>query len=81
MEGDAVTAGWESLGDWLYDQARELGHIVKPAPRPVPVPSLDKSRVMPFEELREKLLKRHEEGAEPMQVLDARGEGRWKGKD
>lgn len=36
-----MTAGWESLGDWLSDQARELGHLVKPRPRPVGVPSLE----------------------------------------
>ena len=46
-----------------------------------PVPTMDKSKVLSFEELKEALLKRHEEGAEPLQVLDARGEGRWKGKD
>jgi thiosulfate/3-mercaptopyruvate sulfurtransferase len=55
-------------------------------PQPVervtyPVPELDKSKILSFEQLKEKLEQRHDEGAEPLQVLDARSEGRWKGKE
>lgn len=46
-----------------------------------PVPTLDSSKVISFKELKEKFVTRDEEGAAPLQVLDARSEGRWKGKD
>ncbi|KIW01551.1 hypothetical protein, variant [Verruconis gallopava] len=55
-------------------------------PQPVeavtyPVPTLDSSKVMTFEELKAKLEKRDDPDAEPLQILDARSEGRWKGKE
>lgn len=55
-------------------------------PQPVdavtyPVPTLDSSKVMSFEELKATLEKRTKEDPQPVQVLDARSEGRWKGKE
>ncbi len=55
-------------------------------PRPVnevdyPVPSLDTSKVVAFEEVREIAREQGFEGAEEVQILDARSLGRWKGTD
>lgn len=46
-----------------------------------PVPQLDKSRVISFEEVREIAKDYKKEGAEEIEILDARSEGRWKGTD
>jgi thiosulfate/3-mercaptopyruvate sulfurtransferase len=59
----------------------ETGEPQPVEPVTYPVPVLDKSKVLSFEELKEKLEKRHDEDAEPLQVLDARSEGRFKGKE
>jgi thiosulfate/3-mercaptopyruvate sulfurtransferase len=61
--------------------ATETGDPQPVQPVTYPVPALDKSKVMSFEELKEKLEQRANEDAEPLQVLDARSEGRWKGKE
>ncbi|KAF2003892.1 thiosulfate sulfurtransferas-like protein [Amniculicola lignicola CBS 123094] len=46
-----------------------------------PVPELDKSRVVAFEEVREIARELGKEGAEDVQILDARSKGRWEGVD
>lgn len=46
-----------------------------------PVPKLDRSKVESFEELKARIKEQGKDGAEPVQVLDARSEGRFKGKD
>lgn len=46
-----------------------------------PVPELDKSKVVAFEEVREIAKEHGLEGAEEVQILDARSLGRWKGVD
>lgn len=46
-----------------------------------PVPELDKSKVVAFEEVKEVAKDHNKEGAEGVQILDARSLGRWKGVD
>lgn len=46
-----------------------------------PVPELDKSKVAAFEEVKEIVKDLGKEGAEEVQVLDARPAGRWAGTD
>ena len=46
-----------------------------------PVPELDKSKVVLFEEMKERALERGKEGAEDIQLLDARSQGRFDGTD
>lgn len=46
-----------------------------------PVPELDRSQVVDFEEVREIAKEQGKEGAEEVQILDARSLGRWKGID
>lgn len=46
-----------------------------------PVPELDKSKIMSYEELKERLQEQGKEGAEPIIVLDARSKGRFDGTD
>jgi len=46
-----------------------------------PVPSIDKSKVIAFEELKEKVQEHGKKDAEQIQVLDARSSGRWEGSE
>src|SRR5690242_5833978 len=46
-----------------------------------PVPKLDTAKVVAFEEVREIAKEQGLEGAEEVQILDARSLGRWKGTD
>ncbi|KJX97815.1 thiosulfate sulfurtransferase like protein [Zymoseptoria brevis] len=46
-----------------------------------PAPEQDKSRVIAFEEVKELAQDLNKEGHEEVQILDARSEGRWRGKD
>ena len=46
-----------------------------------PVPELDRSKVAAFEEVKEVARDYNKEGAEGVQILDARSLGRWKGVD
>lgn len=48
---------------------------------PYPLPELDKSKVIAFEEVKEVTKDANKEGHEDIQILDARSEGRWRGKD
>lgn len=46
-----------------------------------PTPTLDKSRVVAFEEVKNVAFDHNKEGREDVQILDARPAGRWKGTD
>ena len=46
-----------------------------------PLPKLDKSKVVDYDEVRIIALDHNKEGREEVQILDARPEGRWKGTD
>lgn len=46
-----------------------------------PMPELDGQRVIGFEEVKRHALDHNKEGAEGVQILDARPTGRWKGTD
>lgn len=46
-----------------------------------PMPQIDKSKVVLFEEMKERALERGKEGAEEILVLDARNQGRFDGTD
>jgi thiosulfate/3-mercaptopyruvate sulfurtransferase len=46
-----------------------------------PIPEMDESKVASFEEVREVALDYNKEGAEGVQILDARSYGRWSGRD
>jgi thiosulfate/3-mercaptopyruvate sulfurtransferase len=48
---------------------------------PYPIPELDESKVVDFDEVKEVALDQNKEGSECVQVLDARSYGRWTGKD
>lgn len=45
------------------------------------VPKLDESKVIAFEEVKEIAKEMKKEGAEEVQILDARSKGRWQGVD
>ncbi|KAH7379927.1 putative thiosulfate sulfurtransferase TUM1 [Cadophora sp. MPI-SDFR-AT-0126] len=46
-----------------------------------PIPEFDASKVVDFEEVKELAKDYNKEGAEGVQILDARSAGRWSGKD
>lgn len=46
-----------------------------------PIPELDPSKVIDYEEVREVAEDYNKEGAEGVQILDARSKGRWSGKE
>lgn len=46
-----------------------------------PLPELDKSRVIAFGEVKDIAKDSNKEGREEIEILDARSEGRWRGKD
>jgi thiosulfate/3-mercaptopyruvate sulfurtransferase len=46
-----------------------------------PIPEFNASKLIEFEEMRELAKDYNKEGAEPVQILDARSQGRWAGKD
>jgi thiosulfate/3-mercaptopyruvate sulfurtransferase len=48
-------------------------------PTHYPVPELDASKVMTFEELKERVKEQGKEGAEDVSILDARNQARWEG--
>ncbi|KAH7079220.1 Rhodanese-like domain-containing protein [Paraphoma chrysanthemicola] len=59
----------------------ESGEGREPYPVDYPVPERDESKVVAFEEVREIARDLKKEGAEEVQILDARSKGRWEGKD
>jgi thiosulfate/3-mercaptopyruvate sulfurtransferase len=59
----------------------ESGEGKEPYPTEYPVPELDESRVVTFEEVKQFAKEAKMEGAEQVQILDARSKGRWEGVD
>jgi thiosulfate/3-mercaptopyruvate sulfurtransferase len=59
----------------------ESGEPAPVDPVDYPVPELDKSKVVDFEEVRAIAKELGKEGADEVQILDARSVGRWKGVD
>lgn len=59
----------------------ESGEPEPAEPTTYPVPTLDKSKVIAFEELKDHVADQGKEGALPVHILDARPTGRWKGTD
>lgn len=59
----------------------ESGELYSVECCPYPIPKLDESKVAEFEEVREIALDHNKEGAEGVQVIDARSPGRFTGKD
>lgn len=59
----------------------ESGELYSVECNPYPIPKLDESKVATFEQVREVVLDHNKEGAEGVQILDARPYGRFTGKD
>lgn len=59
----------------------ESGELYSVECCPYPIPEMDESKVASFEEVKEVALDYNKEGAEGVQVLDARPNGRFLGKD
>ncbi|KKP04841.1 hypothetical protein THAR02_03019 [Trichoderma harzianum] len=59
----------------------ESGELYNVECNPYPIPELASERVASFEEVREVVLDSNKEGAEGIQILDARPNGRFTGKD
>jgi 3-mercaptopyruvate sulfurtransferase SseA len=59
----------------------ESGEGREPYPSQYPVPEIDLSKVVAFEEVKELAKELKKEGAEEVQILDARSKGRWEGVD
>ncbi|KAF1838569.1 Rhodanese-like protein [Decorospora gaudefroyi] len=67
---------------WVHDGfPTESGEPKEVQRSEYPVPELDFGRVVAFEEVREIARELGKEGAEEVQILDARSLGRWKGVD
>jgi thiosulfate/3-mercaptopyruvate sulfurtransferase len=59
----------------------ESGELYNVECNPYPIPELVSDRIASFEEVREVALDSNKEGAEGIQILDARPNGRFTGKD
>jgi len=59
----------------------ESGEPAEVTPVDYPVPDLEAGKVVAFEEVKEIAKEQGKEGAEEVQVLDARSGGRWKGTE
>ncbi|KAI0839070.1 thiosulfate sulfurtransferase [Hypoxylon sp. FL0890] len=59
----------------------ESGELYSVECNPYPIPKLDESKVATFEQVREVALDSNKEGAEGVQIIDARPAGRFTGKD
>lgn len=59
----------------------ESGELYNVECNPYPIPKLDETQVASFEQVREVALDYNKEGAEGVQILDARPHGRFTGKD
>jgi thiosulfate/3-mercaptopyruvate sulfurtransferase len=59
----------------------ESGELYTVDCRAYPIPKLDEGKVASFEEVREAAIDHNKEGAEGIQILDARSPGRFTGKD
>lgn len=59
----------------------ESGEMYTIECHPYPIPELDADKVANYEDVREVTLDHNKEGAEGVQIIDARSNGRWSGKD
>ncbi|KAH9892056.1 thiosulfate sulfurtransferase [Xylariomycetidae sp. FL2044] len=59
----------------------ESGELYSVECNPYPIPKIDESRVASYEEVREIAKDHNKEGAEGVQIIDARPAGRFTGKD
>ncbi|KAI1772606.1 thiosulfate sulfurtransferase [Hypoxylon cercidicola] len=59
----------------------ESGELYNVECNPYPIPKLDEAKVASFDQVREVALDYNKEGAEGIQILDARPNGRFTGKD
>lgn len=59
----------------------ESGEMYTVECHPYPIPEMDADKVASFEDVREVALDYNKEGAEGVQIIDARSNGRWSGKD
>ncbi|POS70522.1 rhodanese-like domain-containing protein [Diaporthe helianthi] len=59
----------------------ESGELYNVECHPYPIPELDSDKVASYEDVREAALDYNKEGAEGVQIVDARSSGRWTGKD
>lgn len=59
----------------------ESGEMYTVECHPYPIPEMDTDKVASYEEVREVALDYNKEGAEGVQIVDARSNGRWSGKD
>ncbi|OMP82357.1 putative 3-mercaptopyruvate sulfurtransferase [Diplodia seriata] len=59
----------------------EWGEPDSVEPTDYPVPELDRSKVVDFEQVKEIAKKQGESGNADIQILDARSKGRWEGKE
>ncbi|KAI1454543.1 thiosulfate sulfurtransferase [Annulohypoxylon moriforme] len=67
---------------WVDEgQPTESGELYSVECNPYPIPKADEIKVASFEEVREVALDSNKEGAEGVQIIDARPNGRFTGKD
>ncbi|KAF2021814.1 Rhodanese-like protein [Aaosphaeria arxii CBS 175.79] len=67
---------------WVEEGYELESGDVHPVPETTyPVPELDASKVVAFEEVKDIAKEQGKEGAEEVQILDARSKGRWEGTD
>lgn len=59
----------------------ESGEMYTIECHPYPIPEFDSDKAASYEEVREVALDHNKEGAEGVQIIDARSYGRWSGKD
>lgn len=59
----------------------ESGELYNVECHPYPIPEMDADKVASFEDVREVALDHNKEGAEGVQIIDARSKGRWTGVD
>lgn len=59
----------------------ESGEMYTVECHPYPIPEVDSDKVASFEDVREIALDHNKEGAEGVQIIDARSNGRWTGAD
>ena len=74
---------WVEEGRELDEKELDESALTRPETEKTdyPVPALEKSMVASFEEVKEIAEDWNKEGAEGVQVLDARSEGRWRGTE
>lgn len=59
----------------------ESGEMYTVECHPYPIPEIDSDKVASYEDVREIALDHNKEGAEGVQIIDARSNGRWTGAD